>query len=386
MNTSLLKATLSMLACVLLARPAPAEDHCELHANRDLTGPATTLALPSVAATLLTGAPRDSAWANTSRRFSASDLAALDNQISAARIRALDSDVALYLLDGGDLNGRGNVFFCKQGFFCTLELGSDMNDRASSAICQREFFRKAMLRDPDSDPTRAYFAALLNPIFDLRLVSTAVDEAARSAFAGADGVDAYRATRSEDGWSLWSRTTWITGYDYCKRFNAPCQHDPNEKYEDLFRISKRFEIDVNGFWADSIPFLDDDYVVQADWYVRPVIDDGGGNPAAGELRFWWARTEVWIEEGRLADAIASNAERTIFDFDIQQGLRDLFVLGAAYAGCPHCIDGKNRLQFSVYPSEGPTRSVWLEPFEMDVTEPKLILNDSRDATYDDGWE
>ena len=86
-----------------------------------------------------------------------------------------------------------------------------------------------MLRDPNSDPTRAYFTALLNPIFDLRLVSTAVDAVARSAFANSDGVDAYRTTHSEDGWGLWSRTTWITGYDYCKRFNASCQHAPSEE-------------------------------------------------------------------------------------------------------------------------------------------------------------
>ena len=121
MDMRMLRATLPMLVSgALLTRGARADDHCELLANLDFTGPAATLVLPPVVSTLALGAPRENAWANTSRRFSASDLAALDNQTSAVRVRALDSDVALYLLDGGDLNGKGNVFFCKQGFLCTL--------------------------------------------------------------------------------------------------------------------------------------------------------------------------------------------------------------------------------------------------------------------------
>ena len=135
---------------------------------------------------------------------------------------------------------------------------------------------------------------------------------ARSAFANSDGVDAYRTTTARTAGVCGSGPPGITGYDYCKRFNASRQHAPSEKYKDLFRISKRFEIDVNGFWADFIPFLDDDYVIRGRLVVRPVIDDGDANRAtAGELRFWWARTVVWVEEGRLHDAIASDAEERL---------------------------------------------------------------------------
>ena len=369
---------------VLYASTADAQDRCDLFANRDFTGTALTMWLPDVTTTLSTGSPLNSTWANTSRRITSGELGSLNNAASSVRIYAWDSDVAVYLLDGADFSGNGNVVHCKRGYTCTFQFGSEMDNLTSSAICQREFFRKAMFADPNVDPVLAYFTALLNPIVDMVQISNAVDAVAQNQFANDPDIDAYRPTSSEDGYQLWSRTTWLTAWDYCKRFALSCANDATQKYRDMFRISKRFEIDVNNTWADILPFVDDDYVIEADWYIRPVITDQDGVPSTpNELRFWWGYTTVWIDGGSLHDAIADKAEPRIFGVDIQTSLRTLVVLLAQSAGCPQCIDGKNRLQFSIYANGNAEKVVWYEGFNMDVTQPKMVLNDSRDATYND---
>jgi hypothetical protein len=384
MKNGILRGVVPLAIGILHASTAQAQDRCDLFANRDFTGSSLTMLLPSVTATLSSGSPLNSAWANTSRRFTSGDLGSLNNVVSSVRVFAGDSDLAIYLLEGPDLSGKGNVLHCKRGFTCTLQLGSDLDNLTSSVICQREFFRKAMFADPNVDPVLAYFTALLNPIVDLAQISSAVDTVAQNGFANDPDIDAYRPTSSEDGYDLWSRTTWITASDYCKRFGYSCSSDASQRYRDMFRISKRFEIDVDDTWVDILPWVDDDYVIEADWYIRPVIVDQDNNASTpNELRFWWGLTTVWVEGGQLHDAIADKAEPKIFGVDIQTSLRAVVVLLAQSAGCPQCIDGKNRLQFSIYANANAQKNFWYETFNMDVTQPKMTLNDSRDATYND---
>jgi hypothetical protein len=385
MRNGIMKGAIPLFTVGMLwAGTARAQDRCDLFANGDFTGTSLTMLLPAVTTTLSSGAPLNSFWANTSRRYTSGDLGSLNNSISSARVYALDSDVAIYLLDGADLSGKGRAFHCKRGFTCTLQLGSEMDNATSSVICQREFFRKAMFADPNVDQVLAYFTALLNPIVDMAQVSSAVDAVAQSEFANDSDIDAYRPTNSEDGYDLWSRTTWLTAWDYCRRNGYSCGSDTSQKYKDMFRISKRFEIDVDDTWADIVPFMDDDYVIEADWYIRPVISDHDGDASTpNQLLFWWGLTTVWVEGGSLHDAIADKAVPKIFDVDIQSALRGLVVYLAQSAGCPQCIDGKNRLQFSIYTTSNALKNFWVESFTMDVTQPKMILNDSRDATYND---
>lgn len=385
MRNGIVKGIIPLFASgALCASTAQAQDRCDLFANRDFTGTMSTMLLPAVTATLAWGAPLNSAWANTSRRYTSGNLGSLNNTISSVRVFAAESDLAIYLLEGPDLSGKGNVLHCKKGFTCTLQLGSDLDNQASSVICQREFFRKAMFADPNVDPVLAYFTALLNPIIDMAQITSSVDSVAQNEFANDPDIDAYRPISSDDGYDLWSRTTWITAWDYCRRFGYSCGSDVSEKYRDMFRISKRFEIDVDDTWADILPFVDDDYVIEANWYIRPVINDQDANASTpNQLLFWWGLTTVWIEGGSLHDAIADKAVPKIFGVDIQGALRALVVLMAQSAGCPQCIDGKNRLQFSIYATANAMKNFWFDIFNMDTTHPKMVLNDSRDATYND---
>jgi hypothetical protein len=363
---------------------ARAQDRCELYPDPALAGTKVTMTLPAVTATKATGSPLGSVWANTSERYTSGQLGSLDNKTSSAKILATESDVALYFLDSAQFSGNGTVYQCKKGHWCTIDLGSSMNDKTSSAICQREFFRKSKFTSTVVDPSLDYFQFLANPVIDMKLVSDAVDAVAESMIGGVSGLDAYRSTNSEDGYSLWSRTTWLTNYDHCKRFGYTNCQTTADKFQDLMRISKRFEIDVDNTWVDINPFMDDDYVIEADWYVRPVIKDTDSNPATpNELQFHWATREWWVEGGDLRDEVWNAVVPLLQGVDIQGSLRTGALLIMSTTGCATCIDGKERLQFSIYTNSNMGRVNWSESFNMDTTHPKMALNLNRDAVYPD---
>ena len=379
MKTRSLKLNAGLTALgVLYAAEGLAQDRCELFENKDLAGTARTMTLPATTVSLATGSPAVNAWGATSARQHAGDLGAFNNKATSARIRAVDSDVALYFLDGGDFNGKGEAFHCKKGRTCTINLGGGMNDKTSSAICQREFFRKAKVSDPNAHPWIVAAAALENPIIDLKLVSDFVDAQAKTMIEAQDSVSEYRPESSEDGYSLWSRTSWISEYEYCKRLNLACKSSANTKFRDMFQISKRFEIEIEG---EPI-IADDDYVVEANWYVRPVIHDHDANPATVEqLLFWWGSTRWWIEEGMAHDNVADQVVPQIESINIQQELRTGIELLAFAGGVPGVYDDKHRLQFSIYSDANVGKTTWSEAFDMTTTHPKVVLNKSREADY-----
>ena len=196
--------------------------------------------------------------------------------------------------------------------------------------------------------------------------------------AAQDELSDYRPENSEDGYSLWSRTTWITEFEYCKRLGRPCQSDAGNKFRDMFQISKRFEIEIKG----EPVIADDDYVVEANWYVRPVIYDHDNNPATvDQLRFWWGSTRLWVEDGLAHDEVMATVAPEIDAVNIQEKLRTGVELLAFVGGVPGVYDDKDRLQFSVFSDTNLGKTSWSETFDMGSTHPKVVLNKSRDANY-----
>ncbi len=363
---------------VLSAGTARAQDRCELFDSANLTGTAKTIGMSGpVTGSSFTGSPGNGVWGNTSSRASGPMLGSMNNAATSLRIRAVDSDVALYYFDGDNFNGQGEVMHCKKGLVCSVNL-TGMNNRTSSVICQREFFRKAKVSDPNADPLTVALAALSNPIINLTSITTQVDAKTQQLVAAEPQVDEFRPTWSEDGWQLWSHTTWITEWEYCRRYSLACASEPGMNFKDYFQISKRFEVEINGE-----PFTaDDDYVIEFDYFIRPVIWDHDNNPATVEqLRFWWGLTDYFFEPGDAQSAIIAAVKPKIDSIPIQQELRNGVVQAAAAAGVPGVFDDKHRLQLSLFTDSNVGKNVWIEAFDMSTTHPKLVLNQTRDANY-----
>jgi len=375
MRTRSLAITSTMLMAMgLCASRARAQDRCEVFDGAAQTGTAKTMTLPTVTTSSVSGAT----WGTTTTRLHSTDLGALDNKTSSARIRAVDSDVALYFLDGGDFNGSGQAFHCKKGRSCTLELGS-MNDKTSSAICQREFARKANVTDPNAHPLVVLGAGLDNPTIDLKTLSDAVDLRVEDLIGNDPSLSGLRHVNSEDGESLWSRTTWITEWQWCKSVRDACTPTSSMKFRDMFQISKRFEVEITG----EPFFADDDYVIQLDWFVRPVIKDHDGDPATPvELRFHWGSTSWWVEAGLAHDSVLAEVEPKVRAVNVQEELRAGLLLTAFSAGLPaNMFDGKDRLQFAIFSANNLGKATWQETFNMGTTHAKVVLNRTRDAIY-----
>jgi len=362
-------AALAAVAAVSVASRARA-DSCTLYPNANHpAGTGVGVYLSSdVTTTQATGSPNNSSWASTGSRIPGSTLTAFgsNNNATSVEIQALESDVALYLFDGADFNGIGQVVHCKKGRVCTVNaLPSRMDNKTSSFICQREFYRKAF----GDDARKA-----LNPIIKMSTISGEVDDKVTDLLAGNDDIDNLRHTNSEDGATLWSRTVWMNKTDFCPRFGWTCT--TADRFVDYMRISKRFEIDVNAGVGNVIG-PDDDYVIQLDWYVRPVLSGTGF-----QLRFWWAVTDVWVEGGTYHDRVFDSVSSEVDGVDIQAELRQGVLDAATAAGCgAACIDGNQRLQMSLYDDADVGTSQFTKTFDMTSTHAKIVLNRTRDAAY-----
>ncbi len=360
----------------LVAAPAARADHCKVFvdANRPVNMGGVTTLPSDVTMTFATGSPNNSSWANTSQRFTGSRMTQIgrNNNITSIEVGAQESDVSLYIFDGADFNGAGQVLYCKKGRTCFIDQLGSMNNKTSSFICQREFFRKSFF----VSPTGVVQPNGSNPVIPMSRISTEVDNKVWAMLNGKEGIDNVRFSNPADPGEAqtFSRTVWMNKTDYCRTYGLACATSEPDRMVDYMRISKAFEIDLD-LPVEIIPG-DDDYGIQIDWYVRPVLAD-----QFFELRFWWARTDIWVEDDIYSGRVEDEVFPAVDAVNIQTELRNGVVAAADAAGCRWCIDRKSRLQMSFFEDADVGKDVFTRMFNMTTSPAKIVLTTNRDAIY-----
>jgi len=340
-------------ATLMWTVPALAVDYCKV----DFAGGPYITYLPWT----VEGSYSGNAWGNSSARRV--DLPS--HGMQGFHLRAVDSPVALYVYTGDDFTGSVAALYCAQGYEC---YGS-WNVSIESFSCQREFAHKGL-----GDAA----LQMSNPVIDTSEFVAPISEAFVDQVAADPGIEQYE--------NMGTDLRWTTIHTYEKTHGmSPSWSD---RYADLLQIHKAFNVNPDVEWWEE--FVVWTYDVEVDIFMAPVLDDE-------ELHFWWAGTDIWVEEGNAKEQLSADLGEGLAAFDSQamfdQGIREeagtQVVLGMGLDPedfTPQALqdmgaaitDGKERLQLS-HVAGFAGASVWgYQPWSSTSTlEPSIVLNADR---------
>jgi len=313
-------------------------------------------------------------WANTSVRRNGGSLTAVGiySDISSISVRAMDSDIAVYLFEEENFQGKGCAYYVLKGTSKNIMSLGSFDNKAKSFIIQREFGRKQ-----EYLPGIAAFNELNNPVIPGSSIRSEFHDTVRSKILASSKVDGISNQHSY--------VRWLTDDVYCQRFGY--SYNWTAKYRDLLHLRTTLTLDIDNWWFD--------YDIRINIYVRPVL-------VGNELFFWWARTDLWVEGGVLSKKICDAVWSKLSNIDIQALLHDGVRDGAGTIVCDKLVDlgilspdyseadieawgnviirNKERLQLSFFPVEFLFINFprWLVAgFDTDTSAPKIHLNNNR---------
>lgn len=266
-------ATIPIIASV---SPASATDYCQFYSNDDYTGSSKTFNLPQ------SGSLSGQNWGATSiRGIGKSELTSVVYEnAESVRIRALDSDVVLYVFNGEHFDGEFQVLRASRGKEIKWRYGS-MRNKIRSFICQRDDFIPANL----SGLTEFMKNSLLPSYFIADPITAKIHEAVRSQ------KDRFYNGKID---LKYGRLSWSTRYNTCREIDCASPKTSQDKYRDYLKYSYKA---TGRLKADGKNY--DMYITL--WF-QPKLKNGS---LSFTEKAWKVDVSKWIWHKRISDGIAS---------------------------------------------------------------------------------